>query len=58
VEPALVSLRRLVVDFLFHLQVKLELSSESLHKAVFYLDRFLSRVPLNNKEAILAGSPA
>lgn len=54
--PALVSLRRLVIDFLFHLQIKLELRSESLHKGVFYLDKFLSLAAVTNKEAILAGS--
>lgn len=48
-------MRGIVVDWLVEVAGEFQLSAETLHLAVSYIDRFLSLVPINWKRFQLLG---
>jgi cyclin B len=51
-------MRRILVDWLVDVHARFSLKSETLHKAVFFMDRFLSRVDIHRNALQLVGSRA
>ena len=48
-------MRRILVDWLVDVHARFALKSETLHKSVFFMDRFLSKVDIHRNSLQLVG---
>ena len=48
-------MRRILVDWLIDVHARFSLKSETLHKCVFFMDRFLSKVDIHRNSLQLVG---
>lgn len=50
-------MRRILVDWLIDVHARFSLKSETLHKSVFFMDRFLSKEDIHRNSLQLVGRP-